>query len=260
VPPTSGSIIAIEVTNPGSGYTSPTVVITPPDSPNGALPYPAGAQAVANAQTIGGMISNVSVSFGGAGYFQPQVTITDPHGTGAIAVPQLSPISVLQFQQEVYNFADFPLDTFAGVQSVFAVIDVSVIYANYRYVLPYYPLSIYQAYIRQYPRQYLYVPTMHTQLGQGTGGSLLMYPIPSQQYQWEADCICLPEDLVSDNEPEALPAPWTDAVPYMAASLAYAELQNFNASKYYQDQYDNFVHRYSAYARPGRTINPYGRW
>jgi hypothetical protein len=101
---------------------------------------------------------------------------------------------------------------------------------------------------------------MHTQFGQGTNGNLLMYPIASQQYQFEVDCLCLPSDLISDLQYEALPEPWTDAVPYLAASLCYQELQNLNAAKYYQQTYDEYVHKYSAYARPGRISNPYGRY
>ena len=76
----------------------------------------------------------------------------------------------------------------------------------------------------------------------------------------EWDCFCLPKDLNDDDDYEAIPKPWTDAVPYFAAHLCYLGLQNLNAAQYYMNLYDEMVHRYSAYARPGRHINPYGRW
>lgn len=258
--PISGQVISIQVISPGSGYTNPVVVISTPDTPSGQQPFPAGAQAVALAQQIGGQIASISVSFGGSGYFQPQVTISDPTGTGATATAQVQPISITQYAQEVYTFADVPLDIYPGVGSVFAVKSISFIYANYRYSLPCYPFSVYQAMIRQYPQQYLYVPTLCAQFGQGTNGSIYMYPIPSTAYQYEWDCFCLPSDLVDDSTFEALPQPWQDAVPYFAAHLSYLELQNLNAAKFYLDLYDNMVHRYSAYARPGRMVNPYGRY
>lgn len=260
VPPTSGAIVTIQVIMPGAGYTDPNVVIASPDSPNGERPTPNGGQAVAVADQIAGQITNVSVSYGGAGYFQPTAVITDPTGDGVVLECRTVPISILQFGQETYNFSDFPLTQFPGVKAVFAVLDVSIIYSNYRYSLPFYPFSVYQAMIRQFPRQYLYVPTMYTQLGQGAGGSLLMYPIPSQQYQFEVDCLCLPSDLVYGDDYEPLPEPWTDSVPYLAASLCYQELQNLNAAVYYQKTYDEYVHKYSAYARPARNNNPYGRY
>jgi hypothetical protein len=66
--------------------------------------------------------------------------------------------------------------------------------------------------------------------------------------------------LIDDQQPEAIPAPWSETDPYFAAHMCYLELQNLNAAKFYLDLYDQMVHRYSAYARPGRMTNPYGRY
>ena len=260
VPPIAGPIVAIHVTNPGSGYTNPTVVITPPDFAPGTAPYPPGAQATAVAQQIAGQISNISVVFGGDGYFQPTVTINDPHGTGAAAAAQTVPLNVTSFGQEVYNFSDFPMSTFPGVGSPFAVLSVAMIYNGYRYTLLNYPFTIYQGFVRNYPQQYDYVPTIYSQYGQGAGGSLYMYPIANQTYQFEVDCLCLPMDLQDDGTYEALPDPWCDAVPYFAAHLAYLEIQNFNAARGMLDLFDRQVGRYSAGARTRYLGNPYGRW
>jgi hypothetical protein len=258
--PVSGSVTNVQVTAPGSGYTNPTATISTPDQPNGALPNPAGRQAVVVVSQIGGQISNISVSDGGDGYFQATVAISDPTGSGAMATVFTNPINVTQFQQEIYQFKNVPLAQFPGVGEIYAVKSVSLIYANYRYSLPCYSFSVYQAMIRQYPRQYLYVPTVMGQYGQGTSGSLYMYPIPSAPFQMEWDCFCLPTDLTDDQQPEALPGPWTETVPYFAAHMCYLEMQNANMGKFYLDLYDNMVHRYSAYARPGRMTSPYGRY
>ena len=101
---------------------------------------------------------------------------------------------------------------------------------------------------------------MAAQYGQGANGSIYFYPIPSTIYQMEWDCYCLPLELTDDGQIEAIAAPWTDAVPIGASVYAYEELQNLNAATYYQKKFDEYVHRYSAYARPGRVTNPYGRW
>ena len=88
-----------------------------------------------------------------------------------------------------------------------------------------------------------------------------MYPLPSQTYQFECDCFCLPTDMTLDNGvPEAIPQPWTDAIPYFAAHLAMLELQNYNAAKLYEQLFDKMTLGYSAQARPGRVVNPYGRY
>jgi len=258
--PISGPITAITVTAAGSGYTNPTVTISKPDQPSAALPNPAGKQATATASVVGGQISSISVSNGGDGYFQPTVTITDPTGTGATAKAQTSPIGVTAFQQEVYSFSAAALGSAPGIDSIFAVQSCALIYANYRYTVPIYPFTQYQSFIRQYPQQYIYVPTVGSQYGQGAGGSFYLYPLPSQAFQMQWDCFCLPLDLTDDNTYEAIPQPWQDAVAFGATAYAFMELQNLNTARFWQDRFDEYVHRQSAWARIPRAVNQYGRF
>ena len=258
--PISGAVIGANVTDGGSGYTNPIVTISKPDFPSGTLPFPNGAQATGTATQIGGVIVAVNIDYGGAGYFEPVITISDPTGHGAVIAPQLSFINQLNEGQEEYPFSAVDLSMFPGVGSIYMVKSVSIIYANYRYSLPCYSFSVYQARVRNYPFAYTYVPTVCAQRGQGVSGTFMMYPLPSQTYQVEFDAFCLPQDLLTDQSVEALPEPWTDAVKYFAAHLAYLGMQNFNAAAGYLKMFDQFANRYSTYARPGRQTNPYGRW
>lgn len=260
LPPTSGGVETITVTAGGSGYTNPTVTITAPDEPSGGTINPAGAQATAVASVVDGVITNIDVTFGGDGYFQPQVTITEPTGTGATATAVTSPILTLNPYQESYNFADFPLQNYPGYGPVYGIRSVTLIYANYRYSLPMYAWSVYQAMIRQYPNQYYYVPTMCSIFGQGTSGSIYFYPLPSQLYQLEIECYCWPQDLQTDQDVEAIPDPWTQAVAWLAAHYCYLELQNLNAAEYYRKLFEAQMPRYRTAASPGRVSNPYGRY
>src|SRR5215472_2439638 len=257
----SGQILSWTVNTQGSNYSaSPVLNITPPDFPSGQLPFPNGDQAVASAVVVGGHITSINNSYGGYGYFQPQMTIIDPTGSGATAVPVVSFVLTLNRGQEVYPFSSVDLTEFPGVASVYGVRGVSIIYANYRYSLPMYSFSTYQAMIRQYPFQYQYVPTFCSQYSQGTLGSLYVYPLPSQSYQMEWDMQCLPQDLSDDQSVEIIQPPWDELPPYFAAHLAYAKLQNMNASKYYLDLYTKMAQDYSGEARIGRVVNPYGRY
>jgi hypothetical protein len=261
--PISGQVVDGTVTAGGSGYVNPVATITAPDFPSGILPSPNGRQATAGVTMSGGVVTDVSINDGGDGYFQPLVTITDSAGPGhgATATLTISPINTLNIGQEVYNFSDIFIGNWPGVASVHAIKSASVIYSNYRYSLPMYAFSVYQAMIRQYPFQFTYVPTFASQYGQGAGGSFYAYPLPSQTYQWEFDCFCLPQDLLLDNSiPEAIPEPWTDAVQYMAAQLAMIGLGNWNASRFFEQLFDKRTLGYSSNARPGRATNMYGRY
>lgn len=259
IPPISGSVQTIQVTAFGSGYTNPTVRISAPDLPRGQPANPAGAQSTATAIVIAGRIASISVTYGGDGYFNPTVTITDPTGTGAAATATTSPISVLSPNQEEYYFSSIPVTQIPGVKSVYAIIGNYIIYSNYRYRLSTMSVSAFKSFVENYPFQYYYVPTACAQRGQGAGGSMLFYPIPSQRFPWEPDCLCLPTDLQDDNQTEAIPDPWTSAVPMMAASHAYEELQNYNTARYWREKTDEYCHRYSAYSRPFGIQNIYGR-
>lgn len=260
--PVCGSVTTATITAGGSGYVDPVATITPPDFPAGTYEFPNGAQATAIVTQIGGVISNITITYGGEGYFQPVITITDASGpgTGAAATVQISPIMQTQDGQEIYSFRQIPLTNFPGVGEVFWINSVSIIYASYRYSFMCYSFSTYQALIRNYPRQYQYVPSVFGQLGRGTNGSIYAYPVASANYQLECDCFCLPQDLIDDQSEEAIPQPWCDYVPYYAAHLAYLDMQNLNAANYYLSLYDSRVDKVSAWAAPRRVSNRYGRW
>jgi hypothetical protein len=260
LPPIAGSVSTITVTAGGTGYTAPTVTISAPDFPDGSAALPYGAQATATATVVAGVITSIAVTYGGGGYFAPIVTIADATGTGATATAVTSPVLSLNAGQEVYPFASIPLGTYPGYGAIIGVRSVSLIYANYRYSLPMYAFSEYQSSIRQYPNQYYYVPTMCSQFGQGASGSIYVYPLPSQAHPLEIDCYCWPLDLTSDLDVEAIPDPWTDAVPYLAAHYCYLELQNLNSAEYYRKRFDEMMPRYRVGAQPGRRTNPYGRY
>lgn len=258
--PISGPIISCTVTAGGSGYTNPTVAISSPDFPSGRGANPNGAQALASATIVNGIVTQITVNYGGDGYFEPVVSITDPTGTGSTATAMTVPVNTLNVGQEVYPFSDINVTAFPGVASVYAIQSASVLYANYRYSLPMYDFSTYQAKVRQYAVLYQYVPAFCSQYGQGVDGSFYTYPLPSQTYQWEFDCFCLPQDLVNDLSVEAIPQPWQDVVPYYAAHLAFLELQNMNSGAYYMKLFDDMLLRKSQYARISRRVNPYGRY
>ena len=259
--PSASFVKTIAVTAGGSGYSAnPTVTISAPDFPSGYGSNPNGLQATATANVVGGVIASITVNVGGDGYFQPTVTITDSTGTGATATATVGTTNTANQGQEVYPFSSLDLSIWPGVDSVIGVRSVSIIYNNYRYSLPCYSFSTYQSMIRQYPFQYQYVPTFSSQFGQGADGSFYLYPLPSQTYQMEWDCQCLPSNLHDDQDVEVIPKPWQDAIAFYAAHLAFLELQNFNAAQGYLALYEKFVVRYSNQARIGRAVNPYGRY
>ena len=255
-----GSIVSATITNGGTGYTNPTVTISAPDSPSGILPFPNGNQATGTATQIGGVIDSVFITYGGDGYWQPIITINDPTGTGATVVPNMTNISQVLPGQEVYPFSVFDLSPFPGVGAIYAVRSVNILYTNYRYPVRVYDFTTYQGKIRNYSGgSFQYVPVYASQFGRGDAGTLFVYPPPSQAYQVELDCSCLPQDLITDLSVEAIPDPYPDAVAYWAARNAFLEMQNGNSARLMEMLFDQRMTRFGAYTLPGRPINLLGR-
>jgi hypothetical protein len=62
-------------------------------------------------------------------------------------------------------------------------------------------------------------PGWYAQYGAGPLGALFLAPIPSMSTPMEVDLTLIPAPLLSDDDPEIIPYPWSDAVPYWAATL-----------------------------------------
>lgn len=260
--PISGQVVTATITNGGTGYVNPVATISAPDFPSGYNPSPNGAQATAVAQQIGGVVTQIDITFGGYGYFSPVITITDANGgpgTGATATLTTTPTNTTQNGQEVYRFADLNMSSFPGVGPVFFVNSISILYASFRFSCLIYSFSEYQALVRNWVQGYRYVPSISTQFGRGTDGSMYLYPIASAPYQMEFDCACLPADLETDQDYDTIPQPWSDCVQYFAAHLAFLELQNLNAAQWYLNRFDSITNDHSAWAVPRRVSNRYGR-
>lgn len=97
------------------------------------------------------------------------------------------------------------------------------------------------------------VPRRWMQFGQGEAGSITIDPPPDNNYTLTARAVGLPVTLVNDSTPEAIPYPWTDAVPYYAAYLALMSAQSpariADAQRMFA-MYTEFVQRARTFANP----------
>jgi hypothetical protein len=264
VPPTSGPITSITISSGGYGYVQPPVVtIPPPDSPSGFPPYPTGLQATATATISAGSVNSITITQPGSGYYQPIITFSSGLvpgvGVTAVAIASVSNVCQTSAGQEMYRFGDWnQLVSGNGVQSILAVQGVSVIWGNFRYTLLHVGWQRYQAVVRNYTL-YQDNPAVWAQFGQGNQGTVFIYPPANGPYQLEPDCICLPIDLVDDTTQEAIPYPWTDAVPWLAAYYAYTHAQRDRDAERMWKEFEKFIKRARSYSQPRAITNFYGR-
>jgi hypothetical protein len=94
--------------------------------------------------------------------------------------------------------------------------------------------------------------------GPGAGGSFYIDPPPDDVYALVCDSGALPQILAVDGDIEAIPYPWTDAVPYLAAWYALLSSQT-NARMADAERMYNYYGEYRDRARKASN-SPVLRW
>jgi hypothetical protein len=93
-------------------------------------------------------------------------------------------------------------------------------------------------------------PITMTQRKQGTLGDLLFCPVPDAVYTVNLDAVGIPIDLLDDTTVDAIPFPWSDAVPFYAAWLCMMNAQRQAAADTFFGLYEQVMMRL---ARMGAT-------
>ena len=218
-------VAALTITNGGTGYSAtPKVVIAPPTG--GTLN---ATQATATATVTAGSITSISITNYGSGYITaPSVTITDATGVNAQITSSINPVWVTQAGQEIYQFSDALAvlqSQNTGIDAIYGIQSIATSWGSFKPIIPQVAFTTMQAYFRSIVTGATNTPSYWAQYGQGTLGSVYLYPIPSQVLPMEWDCYCVPTDLVNATDVDPLPDPWTDCVIYYAAYRAYTAAQ-----------------------------------
>lgn len=161
-------------------------------------------------------------------------------GTQPDAAPNALQVTTTSFQT-IPGTESYPFDyanpylraQYAGVDRVLDVASVAVSWGNYRRVCDWWPWDYIQAYGRVWAAANFNYPFVFSTNGDGALKRVWLFPPPSIASDMEWDCFCLPKDLATDSDIEAIPEPFHRAVKYGAAALSFintrpamAELMN----------------------------------
>jgi hypothetical protein len=123
------------------------------------------------------------------------------------------------------------------------------------------PFSDFQARFRIYGRTFLGIisePGWYAQFNQGPIGSLYLAPIPTSKLPIEVDLTVIPMPLQTDDDPEPLCYPWTDAVSYWAATLALLQSQRPQDAAAMAQAFNAELPLCASVVCPTMLVNPYG--
>ena len=150
-------------------------------------------------------------------------------------------IVTLSAGTETYSLPSGSAFTGAGVGQAVSVNGVSVPWGTTKPTLDRYSWSDFQAQLRLFSGTITGFPEAWAQQGDGASGLVYLFPIPSQTFASEWDCFHTVAPLASDSDPEAIPYPFTDCVPYFAAYLALLNAQRYQEAKAMLDAFKMFL-------------------
>jgi len=136
----------------------------------------------------------------------------------------------LQMGQESYVIQT--IDPVLGPY-IIDIMNINVYLQNTRYPLIYFSLTEFNAKLR-YWNNLQQQPAAYTRVGATT---ILIGPIPNQNYTSDWDCAMNPPDLVSDSQAETIPVPFTENVMYWASYLAKFKEQSMAEAAMFKAEY-----------------------
>lgn len=128
---------------------------------------------------------------------------------------------------ELYPYAyanQYAVKQAAGIKGIVNVMNVAVSWGSVRPALAWMPWEDLQAYARSYNVGVTSFPLVWSCTDEGENGKVWLFPVPSQggiNGEMEWDTLCVPSDLTSDKDYDAIPDGFKNAVKYYAAYLAF---------------------------------------
>ena len=127
-------------------------------------------------------------------------------------------------------FNPYMQQQYDGIRGIVDVITLSVNWGGggaFKPALDWLPWEDMQAYCRSVSTQMFNDPAVWSVYNDGEDGEVWMWPPPSQVGVIEADTTCLPAPLNTDDDFDAIPKSFRDAIKFGAASLAFLGSQRY---------------------------------
>jgi hypothetical protein len=182
--------------------------------------------------------------------------------------------------QETYSFSNWNAlvqQEMPGVQSILACRSLSIgiggrwqqdangnwsiVGGSWKPMWRHIPWTDFQARFRIYGGTFYGVlsePGWWAQYGAGPIGKIYLAPIPSMALPMEVDLTCIPLPLLTDQDIDPIPYPWTDAVSYWAAVLCLLQQQRGEDAKTMATTFNAELPFAAAVVCPQFIQTPYG--
>jgi hypothetical protein len=213
-----------------------------------------GAPAQAGSFIAGGAVAGTlpdAVPIGSTG--------NPPAVTGA-AVNSLQTIPGVERYPYQGFFNKYLQDAYGGCAAIIDVVSCSVNWGGAaRPTLAFLAWDDLQAYARAYSTLVTSYPYYWSIFNPGEFGEVWLFPAPSTVGDIELYAACIPSDLYSDDDVEAIPPGYRNAIKFGAASLAFQGKQQYAQAEAMEERFKERLGLASVAADRGKTPNYYWR-
>lgn len=178
------------------------------------------------------------------GAAQPGMILPDPipgggNSPGAVQTNNMATIPSVERYPYQGFFNPVLQAQYEGVLEVVDVIELAVNWGGVsRPALDWLPWDNFQAYCRAYAVQNTSYPSVWSVFNDGVFGEVWLFPLPSQVGEIEADAICTPKPLNTDNDFDAIPPGYDNAIKYGAAAIAFEMSQRYQQAAYMDTKFN----------------------
>jgi hypothetical protein len=199
-----------------------------------------------------------------------------PGGAEPGALPDSQPNALFNATTNLFmtipNVERYPYQSFvnpflqgqyAGVKGAIDTVACSVTWGggqggSPRPSLAWMPWEDLQAYGRAYATLVTSYPYWWSVYNDGEFGEIWMFPVPSFPMEIELDCFCIPTDLYSDDDFDAIPDGFVNAIKFGAASLAYQSSRRYAQAQIMENMFADRLGVARVATDMGKTPNFYG--
>lgn len=152
--------------------------------------------------------------------------------------------------------------THAGIEGCLDIVTCAVTWGggpggSPRPALAWMPWEDLQAYARAYATLVTSYPYYWSTYNEGASGEFWLFPVPSQPMEMELDCFCIPSDLNSDSDYDAIPGGFSNAIKYGASALAYMTSRRYGQAQIMMDMFSDRLGVARVAVDMGKTANFY---
>ena len=154
--------------------------------------------------------------------------------------------------QETYaiTLANSAVLAVSGMSYPYGIIGISVEQGNYMVALGRKDFPSFQADDRILNGTLQNYPDRFSTYNRGSTQVAYMFPVPAAVYSMWWDVACIPINLAADTDPEAIPLPWTEIVPFLAARYANESIKRWSDASALDSEVSGMMNELSASEMP----------